>query len=354
VKDFVQRHPVFTVVIVLALLLILWLLGVPAVVAYFASYHQFFHVLISEGGLNIWLARAIGIALAGAVFFGTKWAFSLNPRKRTRGDFLILGSFLAFNLLMYACTRSTDALEAEGRLITQTGDPAKWFYIADDGTWRLFSHPGYAPTGEQLQEMTPEAAREYGAWMRDKEARDLRKAAERAAESETQSTADAERRFRETYLNDGVVIGQENKIMLAFRSDPPNSEADTLEAQFAKLLASERRQSLSGLFKPAFYTGALFDDLWNGDTSIVDRLKLLPQPSSSLVLGKSNFSLPAKADLDGIISVRGTLSLVVIRKDGRSGPWEFHASGAGGDAREANANCAKRLLEAIDLRVVLP
>ncbi len=226
------------------------------------------------------------------------------------------------------------------------GYPAKWFYITDDADWRLFSHPGYGPMGEELEEMTPKAARRYAAWKSQKE-----------AESEKQTTAEAEHRFRETYLNSNVAsssAGSRAMVMLAFRTEPSNFQADTLQVHIAKLLAKKNRHPVSGLFKPAFYTGGSFDDLWNADQSLIERLQLIERPSSSLLLGNVNFSTPAKTDFDGLVFVQGTLSIVVINKQGRNGPWVFTASGAGGDLPTANANCAKRLVEAIDLDVVFP
>jgi hypothetical protein len=96
----------------------------------------------------------------------------------------------------------------------------------------------------------------------------------------------------------------------------------------------------------------MFDGLWSGDQSILDRLRLFDGGSGCLLLCKANYSRPSKTDFEGIVSVQGTLSLILVTKEGRGGPWVFKASGAGGDQATAASNCAKRLVEAIDVDVV--
>lgn len=321
--------------------------------AYSYSYSRFFSVLTSQGGINAWLARTISLLLATAFLLGTSMTFSLrSSRRRTSGWILLLGSTVAFNLLAYACTRSVVAVEDGQIFVRETGEARAWYSITDTGDWELFPAPGFHPrTGEPLKAMNPKAAREFDAWKRQKDTRDRQK----TAESEKETKAEAERRFRETYVNDTVISSSDasaDRVILALKNDPPDSQGDALQGRLADLLARKNKRPVSGAFKSSFYTTGLFDDLWSGDQSVLERLHLLDGASGCLLLCKATFSGASKTDFEGIESVQGTLSLVLVTKEGRSGPWVFKASGAGGDRATANANCAKRLVDAIDLDVV--
>jgi hypothetical protein len=132
--------------------------------AYSYSYSYFSSVLTAQGGVNTWLARAISLVLAAAFLVGTSMTFSLkSSKRRTKGWILLLGCTVAFNLLAYACTRSAAVTDDQDLFVTGTDTliAKKWYCVSADGTWKLFSSPGYSPMGEKLQEMTPQAAQEY-------------------------------------------------------------------------------------------------------------------------------------------------------------------------------------------------
>ena len=175
-------------------------------------------------------------------------------------------------------------------------------------------------------------------------------AAEKAA-------AEADRRLQETYLNNGVLSSlavADAQVILAVKNVATDWQRDSVEGPLAKWLVTKKKHPVSGLFKPAFYTNGSFDALWNGDQSLVERLHLLDASSGCLLLARASFSAAAKTDYEGLVSVQGTLSIIVVRKDGRNGPSVFKVSGAGGDEATATANCAKRLVETIDSDVLFP
>jgi hypothetical protein len=169
--------------------------------------------------------------------------------------------------------------------------------------------------------------------------------------------AEADQRFQETYLNSGVLSSSEAvdaRVILAVKNESSDWQRDSLQGPLARLLATNKKHPVSGLFKPVFYSSGSFDALWNGDQSLMVRFHLLDATSGCLLLARVSFSTAAKTDYEGVVSVQGTLSIIVVKKEGRNGPWVFKASGAGNDDAMANANCAKRLVEAIDLDVVFP
>ena len=96
-----------------------------------------------------------------------------------------------------------------------------------------------------------------------------------------------------------------------------------------QLLREKNRNVYNGEFKPAFYTSGQFGDLWNGDQSVLERLRLLEGVSGWVLLAKVSFSPPEKTDIEGLVSVPGTLSMMLVNREGRNGPWDFRAAGAG-------------------------
>ncbi len=349
-KECLKIVGILVAAIVCTLLLLPLLLEAVGGAAYSYSYSYFFRILTSQGGINAWLARAVSVLFAVAIALGSPMVFSLKKQRRTVGWAVIVGSWVAFNLLVYACTRSIVGVEHGQHFVRETGEARAWYYVTDSGDWELFPAPGFHPrTGEPLKAMTPQAAREHDAWKRQNETRDRQK----TEEGEKQAKAEAERRFHETYVNASVLsssVASADRVVLALKNDPPDSQGDALQGLIAELLAKKSKRPVSGAFKSSFYTGGLFDELWSGDQSVLERLRLLD--SGCLLLCKASLSGASKTDFEGLVSVQGTLSLSLVTKEGRSGPWAFKASGAGGDRATANANCAKRLADAIDLDVV--
>ena len=252
---------------------------------------------------------------------------------------------------MYAFTRSVVGVD-DKQLFTPDGTPKAMYSIAPSGEWEIFP-AGYTNnphTGEELKPMTTAAVAEYDAWKRENAEQSQRQ----RKNEEQQEKVETERRFRETFVNESLLAssGAAAQVILVIASDKPDSQAEALQGRVAQLLAEKGKKTVSGIFKPAFY-GSLFDNLWQGDQSVLERLRVFDETSSPLLLGRASFSPAEKTDYEGLVSVQGTISIVQLKKDGRSGPWVFKASGAGNDAATATANCAKRLAEAIDLDVIL-
>jgi len=331
----------------IGLLLVLWL--VSAELAYYFSYSYFLRMLSTEGGLNVWLARALGGLLAIGVCVGVSMNLSLNKRRRLQGNAILVGSFVVFNLLMYACTRSTDALEAKQRLVTTSGDAMQWFFINEEGNWELFPHPGYGPLGQQLEAMTPEHARRYAAWKRQQE----QQKQTQAHTLDAKNRADEEGRFRDTYINPTVLAAAHatgHTMFLKVAAAPPSDTA-TVERLLLERLKGRGCKAVTNVFKPAFVPTE-FERLWQGDTSVADRLQLWTNPSNRAVLVRIHISDPQATSFAGIVSVTGTLSVVTVENGMRSSPHEFQASGAGVDAAAARSNCIKRICEAFDPAVL--
>ena len=315
-----------------------------------ATYGYAFRVLTTEGGINAWLARAVAVLFVGAVAYGSRLVCSLKKQRRTAGGAVLAGTFVAFNLLMYVCTLSISEDE-QGKLIAADGTSEYWYSRTPDGGWRVFKDPSfspdrknYAPTGEELTRMTPKDAKEYHAWNRTQAEMDKK-----------QDKAEAERRFRETHVNERALASTASgvQVLLAVRADGPDAPGDSVSGQIANVLAKNNKNPVSDAFKPAFYAGGLLDDLWNGDQSVVERLRLFEGSSRRLMLAKASFSRADKTDFEAVVSVQGRLTIVMLDKAGRTGPWTFNASGAGTTPSMAMDACAKRLVEAIDIGIVL-
>ena len=106
--------------------------------------------------------------------------------------------------------------------------------------------------------MTPESVREYDSWNQEKDTRDRKQ----TAETKKQANEQAVRRLHETYVNDAVVsssAASADRVLLALKSDPPDTQGDALPGLLADLLAKKDKRPVSGAFKSAFYTGGLFE-----------------------------------------------------------------------------------------------
>ena len=180
---------------------------------------------------------------------------------------MLLVPFVAFNLLMYACTRSNAPVVKDPNFVQETGEASRWYCRTTTGDWEFFPTPGFHPrTGEPLKPMTTEAVWEYDAWKQQKDARD----GEKTAEAEKRAKTEAERRFRETYVNDTVLsssVASANAVILVVKSDSPDSHGDALPALLADLLAKKDKRPLSGALKSAFFIRAACSTSYGAETS---------------------------------------------------------------------------------------
>jgi hypothetical protein len=337
-----SKPVLWKVAIVIGVLLAVVFLFRFSGIAEWATYEYAFRVLTTEGGMNAWLARAVALLLSAAVSFGVAFAFSLNKRRRTIGWAVITGSFVAFFLLMYACTRSYESPLWVGK------DP--------DGRLVVFAHGGRGPNGEELTPMTPEIAKQLKAQDRAEAEEQEKQAKAEADNREKQAKSIADDRFRKTYVNvnDPAFApgAPAPKVVLAIKAEGSDAEGNSLRGWVAQLLKEKKKNVYNGAFKPAFYTGGPFEDLWNGDQSVLERLRLLEGASGWVLLGKVRLSQPEKTGIEGLVSVPGTLSIMLVNSGGQNGPWDLRAAGAGVNAAEARANAVKRLMESIDVDAI--
>ena len=238
------------------------------------------------------------------------------------------------------------------------GSPRFCFTQDPDGVFRIFhadveNDPG---TGQKTSLVTTVEKRdEIVAQVRKaRNVQQLQRAVQ-AVERDQQVKVDADRQFREKYLDATVLSAgnRENAVLLVIKMEPTGGDREIVAQHLSAWLVKAKRMPVVGALKPAFLADGLFDTVWNGDGSSLNRLELFHGATRSLLLAKADYTRAEKTDFEGLLSVRGTLSFIAIDGGGRKGPTSFASSGAGGDAATARSNCAKRLVEAAVASAVL-
>ncbi|MCE9552597.1 MAG: hypothetical protein K8T91_04365 [Planctomycetes bacterium] len=238
------------------------------------------------------------------------------------------------------------------------GSPRFCFTQNPDGVFRIFhadveNDPG---TGQKTSLVTTVEKRdEIVAQVR--KARDVQKrqSAVQAAERDQKAKVDADRQFREKYLDATVLsaINRENAVLLMIKAEPTGGDREIVAQHLSAWLLQAKKMPVVGALKPAFLDDGLFDAVWNGDGSAIDRLQMFQGATRSLLLAKVEYTRAEKTDFEGLLSVRGTLSFIAIDGGGRKGPTSFASSGAGADVTTAKSNCAKRLVDVAVASAVL-
>ena len=189
-----------------------------------------------------------------------------------------------------------------------------------------------------------------------REALETRRQAVARMEQERLRRETEERQFRETYVNELPALAPASlakATVLGVKGEGPGAQTDLVRGRLVEMLGREGSSTIDA-FKPAFYEDDLFEDLWKGDRSILQRLGVLDQGPRACLVARVTFSDAQRTDLEGLVSVHGTLSLLLITENRTKGPAVFSATGAGFDAASAAANCAKRLAETMKLDEILP
>jgi hypothetical protein len=146
------------------LIIVLMLLGLAAITAILIGGPLVFWSLLAwlvnktvlSTGMNIWLARGLMVPVAALLFYAITLVFSLKKRKRITGAVLLCVFLCLGSLAMYNFTK-------EQHFKVKNNESVQWYSKASDG-YRLYSHSGFDPiTGEKLQKVTPEIAREIEA-----------------------------------------------------------------------------------------------------------------------------------------------------------------------------------------------
>jgi len=116
----------------------------------FLSFFAWLANKAADAGMNIWLAKTIAVPLAFLLFYAVLLIFSIHQRKRIMGIvlvgvFLVVGCFTMYEF-------------------TQDQYFNKWYSRAPNG-YRIYTKAGIDPiTGEKLERITPEIAREIEIW----------------------------------------------------------------------------------------------------------------------------------------------------------------------------------------------
>ncbi|MBI2477095.1 MAG: hypothetical protein HYV60_00065 [Planctomycetia bacterium] len=364
-----------------------WLKGYPSAVAS-AAFLMFFAVF------SFWkLQMAFSPSTAGGIFFvmlvigaGSATGWVLLPRASVKA-IITSQLFLCFFFLMASAIlprlvpasvrrmRHEESLAAErledsiSQVVSIDPDqpPEVWFnadgsprysFAQDrDGVFRVFHadvehDPG---TGQKTSLVTTVEKRdEIIAQVRHARDGQQRQKAEQAAEREQEAKLDADRRFREKYL-DGTLLSapkRANIVLLVIKDEQSGGNRDIVAQHLSAWLVKANKTPVVGALKPAFYDDGLFDAVWNGDLSVLNRLQLFEDVPRSLLLCSADLSAASPSEIEGFVSVQGSLKLILVTNAGRSGPWVFDAPGAGGDQATASANCVKRLVETLDVDVV--
>lgn len=294
-----KKQYIFCVAVVC---LVSLLLG-PAVVG-FASYIYFLSSLVFLGGLNAWLAQAIGIAFAGGIFLSVRHAVSRKRTRRTVGFAGLIFSAAAFHLVVYAVApRANDGSTVSATL----------------------------------------AGSEQNASARRKGASESEKPNAEGATSDGM-----ENEWREAYVNDlsGHPLAHDSRaLMLLVKGQPDQSHSDFVRGELVQIFEERGQKTVANMIKPAFFASGHFDQLWGGHSQLVRQLGLEDAGFPRLLLARVEFSEPTNTDFEGFVSVRGTLSLLLVSAHGARGPWIYTVAGAGTDKSTALINCGSRLVE---------
>ena len=168
----------------------------------------------------------------------------------------------------------------------------------------------------------------------------------------------SDRQLQENCLNRGRLAsmrGGKPLVVVAVRPDGAGSEAksgpqsDLIRGRLAELIAVQQRTAATDALKPWFYSSGLFDQVWAGESEILGRLGLLGDARQSVLLAKAEFAPARQTDFAGIVYVEGTLALRLLTNRGAKGPVTVSMSGSGGSAAQAALNCARRLVDSVDL-----
>lgn len=150
---------------ILRVILILVILVVLTLILYLIWKPLFFWQLIPwlankivlSTGMNIWLARILVIPLAFLLVLATALMCSLEKRSRLVG-------FVLFCLIVFVGNMGMYQLTKEHHFKLKTGESIQWYIKTPQG-FRLYSTSGHdVITGEKLEKVTPEIAKEIELW----------------------------------------------------------------------------------------------------------------------------------------------------------------------------------------------
>ncbi len=229
----------------------------------------------------------------------------------------------------------------DGPFFDPQGKPLIWYHITETGDYELFSRPGTHPTlGVPLEPMTPEAAKTFAAWKKDKTKRDE----VAKAETNKQAKSKDDDAYRSRYINLNS-IPQGGQVALLVVSGKGNA-AQLATQGIGEIYRGKGFQVVPNAFTGAFVQGDLFERAFSGDASVLGKLQIADR-AARVILAKVSLSVPRPTGTQNLTTVDGTLSVcvsdgkgnVLVRKD-------YSVPGAGVDADSAGRAATERLGEA--------
>jgi|GEM_PF-3769027 len=403
------------------LLLVILLVVVPAFFfAQFLTVKEVFsfgiNSLVGVAGFNKWLAKALIAALLIPFVFGMRYVFSFSRSKRRVGT-IILGVYtVGYFMLMYTATQgkyfrhdtgeptvwySYDTYEGCYRVSSTpgydtrtggklepvtpeiapqiekrkcsrkkietldemffdpiTGQPLKWYYKADDGSYEFFSSPGYHTlTGKKLEPVTPEIAVRIREEAKSKEKYDKEMEEELSRRQRELERQQVNRAFLEKYIYLDSPKKAAPKTVLVLIYEIINArelaQDQGLTSEIENLLKKKGCSISSNVFKPAFCEDGFLEELLGGSGQILSRLQFR-KFADYLLVAEESVNLTLKKGLDDLTVCEISLQCRLFRHDGQEVDSRSVAQkGIGRDGQSAkqvaNVKVAEQVVALLEL-----
>jgi hypothetical protein len=130
------------------------------------------------------------------------------------------------------------------------------------------------------------------------------------------------------------------------------SENGRLNPSVSTALASHFQngtvETISSFFTPEFVSDGLFNDVFNGSTSVFNNLELA-RSLNAVLLARQTVQISKDASMENLVSANMQLevTLVSVATRGQSQSWTFTANGAGFNTQAARQAAEERLIKQI-------
>lgn len=363
------------------------------------------HSLVGVAGGNKWLAKALVAALIIPFAFAIRYVFSFSRSKRRLGAIIIGVYAVGYFLMMYAATQgeyfrhdtgeptawySYDAYDGCYRVYSTpgydtrtgrklepvtpeiapqierrkcsrkkigaldemffdpiTGQPLKWYYKADDGSYEFFSSPGYhTMTGKKLEPVTSEIVAQIRQEARSKERYEKEREKELARRQRELERQQANRAFLQKYVYLDSPKKTAPKTVLVLIYEVINAQElvqdQELTSEIEKRLKERGYAITSNIFKPAFYDDGFLEKLLQGNGQILSRLEFR-KFADYLLVGEESVNFEVVTGLDKQMECNISLDYKLFRQDGERIKLSSMKKKAGG----TDENSAKRVTHKI-------
>lgn len=221
-----------------------------------------------------------------------------------------------------------------------TGEPKVWYYLDQDGKFEFFDGPGFHPVyREELKPVTKEIIASF-----------IKKLKEQTQLIEAQKKEEQKKKQMEIIgsLINKSVQNQKDLIDSSVLILDQNKQEDTyIKNKIADLL-KEKGASVKDIFKPNFIRENIFENIYSGQTNIINSLNLSEQ-TDYIIFGKKNVSFEQNQDYEGLITARINLELKLFAsRDGNMVSSSiFTGVGAGFSKDEAEIKAADSMSDKI-------